>query len=93
MGSNNRFIFYNHTSASLEHLIDPDWLAIEGMTTRPSLCESIKLAVIQDYIWYSENQTELESWARHCLINFRRRGMILFFHSEDDRNLFAMRWG
>lgn len=93
MNKTNRFIFYTHAPSNLERLVEPDWLADEELTAEPSPEQSVKLALIQDYNWYAENQDEVEAWAKHSLVNFRRRGMILFFQSEEDRGLFAIRWG
>ena len=48
--------------------------------------------LIQDYNWFNLHYGEIQVWANTCLSSFGMQGMVLKFDSEEDRNLFLMRW-
>ena len=55
--------------------------------------EYLYCLIIQDYKWYNRNDFEIKQWAKECIDSFVTEGMIIKFKTEEDRNLFLMRWG
>ena len=51
-----------------------------------------QLMLIADYHWWDKNESEIRDWTKECLTSFATQGMIVKFSSEEDRNLFLMRW-
>ena len=53
-----------------------------------------QLLVIADYMWWTENETEILSWMDINLPRGRdhQQGMILTLDSEQDLMLFLLRW-
>lgn len=53
-----------------------------------------QLLVIADYMWWTENETEILTWMDVNLPRGRdhQQGMVLTLESEQDLMLFLLRW-
>jgi len=48
--------------------------------------------IIADYMWWGKYEPDILQWAKECLGYFKIEGMMIKFKTEEDRNLFILRW-
>ena len=48
--------------------------------------------IIADYVWWNKNEYDILRWSKECLELIDVEGMMIKFKTEEDRNLFIMRW-
>lgn len=51
------------------------------------------MLIIEDYVHWVQNQTEIESWIFEYGSGIRQQGMVLHFDHDADRTMFLLRWG
>ena len=49
--------------------------------------------IIEDYVHWVNNQTEIEAWIEQHGSGIRQKGMMLYFDHDADRTMFLLRWG
>lgn len=84
MQSTSRFIVGNPTIADIRAM-DGDELTLDLIVNRSML-------IINDYIFYLDNETEIRNWCNLSLTKWSQNGMVLAFVNDEERNLFLMRW-
>ena len=50
------------------------------------------LLIIEDYVYWVQNQTAIESWMFEYGARIRQQGMVLHFENDSDRTMFLLRW-
>ena len=50
------------------------------------------MLIIEDYVHWVQNQTEIEAWIVEYGSGVRQEGMVLHFEHDADRTLFLLRW-
>lgn len=48
--------------------------------------------IIADYMWWGKNEYDILIWTKECLDYFQVDGMMIKFKTDEDRNLFILRW-
>lgn len=48
--------------------------------------------IINDYKWWGKNFRIIKEWTTDALTELDHEGMILKFVSDEERNVFLMRW-
>jgi len=48
--------------------------------------------IIADYVWWNKNEYDILCWSKECLELINVEGMMIKFKTDEDRNLFIMRW-
>ena len=51
------------------------------------------MLIIEDYVHWVQNQTEIEEWMKNYGSGIRQQGMVLHFDHDADRTMFLLRWG
>ena len=49
--------------------------------------------IIEDYVHWVQNQTDIETWMEQYGSGIRQQGMMLYFDNDSDRTMFLLRWG
>ena len=50
------------------------------------------MLIIEDYAWWTQNQSALEESIRSFEGRVRQQGMVINFDSVEDRTMFLLRW-
>ena len=50
------------------------------------------MLIIEDYVYWVNNQTEIELWMKQYGSGIRQEGMVLHFDHDADRTMFMLRW-
>ena len=51
------------------------------------------LLIIEDYVHWTQNQTEIEAWIFDYGSGITQKGMVVHFANDADRTMFLLRWG
>jgi hypothetical protein len=51
------------------------------------------LLIIEDYVFWVQNQKEIDKWIANSNGTITQRGMVVHFDTEEDRTMFLLRWG
>jgi hypothetical protein len=50
------------------------------------------MLIIEDYVFWVNNQTAIEAWMFEYGTGIRQQGMVLHFEHDSDRTMFMLRW-
>jgi hypothetical protein len=50
------------------------------------------MLIIEDYVFWTQNQKEIESWIFEYGSGIHQQGMVLYFNNDSDRTMFMLRW-
>ena len=84
MESHTRFMVGNPTVADIRAM-DGDDLTLDLIVNRSML-------IINDYMFYFNNETDIRNWCNSSLTKWSQNGMVLAFVNDEERDLFLMRW-
>lgn len=51
------------------------------------------MLIIEDFIYWTHHQEDIEAWLKEHGSSIRQEGMIINFDNDADRTLFMLRWG
>lgn len=51
------------------------------------------MLIIEDYVFWVQNQKAIEDWMFEYGTGIRQQGMVLHFKNDGDRTMFLLRWG
>ena len=66
------------------HGIENRHLEMMGLTKHSVL--------IADYMWYAENEKEIDAWMKRSLRDTWRNGMVIMFGNEQEKMMFLLKW-